>query len=266
MIVLYSIIALGSIGIIAGIILVAAYGKLKVQEDPKVEEVVEALPGSNCGACGFASCHEYAISVSKGEAAIDLCRVGGAALSQSLAKIMGVDHADGGSVPQKAVVKCGVKERKYLAEYDGPQTCGSAQLLGGGLACKYGCFGYGDCVTVCPFDAIHLNENNVPAVDLEKCTACGLCVKACPRNIIFLDSLADDHERIVYVGCNNKQPGKDTRKVCAVGCIACKICEKKAPEGIFLVEEYLSTTVKQSHDIDIETIKCPTKCIYEARK
>lgn len=264
MIVLYSIIALGSIGIIAGIILVAAYGKLKVQEDPKVEEVLESLPGSNCGACGFASCHEYAISVSKGEAAIDLCRVGGAALSQSLAVIMGVDHADDASMPQKAVVKCGVKDRKILADYDGPKTCSSAQLIGGGMACRYGCFGYADCMVVCPFDAIYMNENSLPVIDLHKCTACGLCVKACPRDIIFLDKLPDD--RLVYVGCNNRQSGKNTRKVCGVGCIACKICEKKAPEGTFLVEDGLSKTIKQDPEIVVDEIKCPTKCIYESRK
>jgi len=263
MAIIQSLIALGSIGLIAGIILVIAYSKLKVEEDPLVEEIIEILPGLNCGACSYASCHEYAVALSKGEARIDLCRPGGDQTSKNIAKALGVDHLSGGGIVRKAVVQCGVKNRKYLAQYDGPNTCVSAHLLGGGMACKYGCFGYGDCKEVCPFDAIYLNENLLPVVDLKKCTACGLCVKVCPRDIIFLDVILED--RIVYVGCNNKQSGKDTRAVCDVGCIACKICEKKAPEGTFAVKDNLSKTIKQSPEIVVSDIKCPTNCIYESR-
>lgn len=263
MTILQSILTLGSIGIIAGLLLVISYSKLKVKEDPRVEKLLDILPGVNCGACGYASCLEYALSISKGDTEVDNCRAGGAELTMGIAGIMGVEYA-AGSVVSKAAVRCNVKDRKYLAEYKGTGTCVSAQLLGGGMACKYGCFGYGDCIDVCLFDAIHLNEELIPVIDMDKCTGCGLCVKACSRDIIILKEVDDG--RIVYVGCSNRQAGKDTKKVCDVGCIACNICEKKAPEGSFAVEDNLSCAVKQSQQIIIADIKCPTSCIYESKK
>lgn len=262
MTILQSLLVLGSIGIIAGLLLIFAYSKLKVEEDPRVEKLFGTLPGSNCGACGYASCHEYASALAKGDTAVNICTVGGAGVSASIAAIIGVDHADR-EITRKAVVRCGVKDRKYRAAYEGLKTCASANLLGGGMACKYGCFGFDDCVDACPgeFDAIHLNKNSLPVVDLDKCTACGLCVKACPRDIIVLKEVIND--RIVYVGCCNEQTGKQTREVCDVGCIACKLCEKRAPEGSFTVKDDLAAMVKQNKEIIIEEIKCPTVCIYE---
>ncbi|MCP3683740.1 MAG: RnfABCDGE type electron transport complex subunit B [bacterium] len=258
-----SIIALGSIGILAGIILVIAYNKLKVEEDPRVEELIEALPGTNCGACGYASCHEYAVSINKSESETNLCRAGGTELGRVIAEIMGVSHEDSNEIMQKAVIRCQAEERKALAEYTGPETCETSQLLGGGTACKYGCLGYGDCVIVCPFDAIYLDNNSLPVVVLDKCTGCGLCLKACPRNIIALKDLRN--KRIVYVGCNNVQTGQETRKLCASGCIACKICEKKGPENAFTVENNLAEVRNQTAKLVISEIKCPTTCIYEKK-
>ncbi len=260
MILVQSILVLGSIGVVAGIILTVAYSYLKVQDAPLVEQLLEVLPGSNCGACGYASCHEYAVAINKKDAGVGLCKAGGAELGKSIAEIMGVEHTEDDAT-KKAIVRCQVRNRKYLASYNGPSTCASSQLLGGGMACKYGCLGYGDCISVCPFDAIHLNKNLIPVIDLNKCTGCGLCVKACPRDIIVLRQVVDSS--IVYVGCNNTQSGKDTRKVCDAGCIACKICEKKAPEGSFVVENNLAEVVKQSPKIIINDIKCPAGCIHE---
>ncbi len=279
--ILYSVIVLGSIGLLAAIILVISNNKLKVADDPKVEKIIEALPGLNCGACGEPSCHEYALKISKEESEIDLCRAGGKKLSESIAAIIGLEHVAQKSV-LKAVVRCGVKNRKKIAVYRGSANCLSANISGGGLACKYGCFGYGDCESVCPFDAIHLNENLLPVVAFNNCTACGLCVKVCPRDIIILqevedittknadiksaDIISEDipqvENRIVYVGCRNRQTAKYTRNICDVGCIACNICVKRAPEGAFEVRDNLSS-VKNQKEIDILAIKCPTGCIYE---
>ncbi|MFH1416343.1 MAG: (Fe-S)-binding protein [Elusimicrobiota bacterium] len=263
MVILYSLLALGGIGITAGVILVIAYNRLKVEEDPRIEELSEALPGINCGACGYASCHEYAVSLNSRKAAADLCRAGGVETNRKIASIMGIDHCDD-AVPKKAIVRCRAEKKIYLAEYNGPCTCVSAQLLGGGMACKYGCFGYGDCAAVCPFDAISPDKNSMPVVDIEKCTGCGICVDACPRNIIILQDLVGD--RIIYVGCSNMQAGKDTREVCAFGCIACRICEKKAPAGSFSVDNNLAGVTRQIPEISVKDIKCPTGCIYEARR
>ncbi|MFW6134037.1 MAG: RnfABCDGE type electron transport complex subunit B [Elusimicrobiota bacterium] len=263
MTIIQSLIILGSVGILAGLLLVLAYNKLRVKEDPKVEKMMDVLPGGNCGACGYASCHEFAIAVSKGDTSIDECRVGGAKVSKNLARIMGKEHQEEES-EKKAVIRCGVQQRKYNAAYRGTKTCSSAQLLGGGMACKYGCFGYGDCAEACPFDAIISDGQNVPEIDLNKCTGCGICVKECPRDIIVLKELLND--RVVYVGCSNKDLGKDTRKACDAGCISCAICVKKGPQGSFYIEDNLSSVIKQNNDISIEEIKCPTGCIYENRK
>ncbi len=243
-------------------ILVISYGKLKVSETPDIKKVSRVLPGVNCGACGYASCHEYAVSVVEGKAEINECIPGGDKTAEKIGKILGLESEAGGQF--KAVVKCGVRDRKYNARYKGPKSCVAADLVAGGLSCKYGCFGYGDCVEVCPFDAIYLNENNLPKVDFKKCTGCGLCVKACPRNIIEL--VEPEKNRIVYVGCSSKQSGKNTRTVCDSGCIGCKICEKQGPEGMFKVEDNLAGVKIQNQKADTDKIKCPPGCIYEFSK
>jgi len=256
--IIQSIFVLVGIGLAAGTLLSAAYGKLKVEEDPLIERISEALPGLNCGACGYASCHEYASAVSSKKADINLCRAGGSALAERLAEITGVSAED--SETFKAVIRCGVKERKLLAGYSGPCDCLSASLTGGGIACRYGCFGYGDCVRVCPFGALQVTSG-VPELNFERCTGCGLCVAACPRDIIELKRIVND--KIVYVGCSNRQSPKITRTVCSDGCIGCRLCEKRAPEGAFRVENNLSTAEIVYEPVDIAGIKCPTGCIYE---
>ncbi|MGM0442156.1 MAG: RnfABCDGE type electron transport complex subunit B [Elusimicrobiota bacterium] len=257
--VLHSVLVFGIIGLAAGLILVISYSKLKVKEDPKIRKIGEILPGINCGACGYASCHEYAVAVASKDETVDKCVAGGDEVANEIAGILGVESGSGSQI--KAVVKCGVQNRKYNARYGGPENCGAADLVGGGLSCKYGCFGYGDCVDACPFDAIHLNDNNLPEVNFDKCTGCGLCVEACPRNIIELVQPEDG--RIVYVGCSNEQSGKNTRQVCDSGCIGCKICEKKAPEGMFVVKDNLAGVDHQDREAVVDEIKCPTGCIYE---
>lgn len=256
-----SIFVLGSIGFLAGIILVMAYNKLKVEEDPRIAGLQETLPGINCGSCGYASCHEYAVEMVKNKAGINLCTPGGQETVKNIASMLGLDHTDDEIISKKAVVRCGVKKRRILAKYAGPQTCQEAQLLGAGMACRFGCTGFEDCFEVCPFDAIRMNENSVPVIDLQNCTACGLCVAACPRDIIILDKFIN--RKMVFVGCNNTQLLKETKNVCDVGCIACKICEKKGPEGAFKVENNLSRVTDNNCDIVIDNIKCPTNCIYE---
>ena len=43
------------------------------------------------------------------------------------------------------------------------------------------------CVSACPVDALSVgNETGAVLVDREKCTACAICIKACPGNIPFL--------------------------------------------------------------------------------
>ena len=225
-----------------------------------MEKITVSLPGLNCGACGYASCREYAVSVFEGAAELDRCRAGGAELAAKLASIMGKAGVKAGE-EMKAVIRCGVRDRKYLARYTGPADCASASLSGGGLACRYGCFGYGDCVSACPSGAITPDPSGPPRIEFSKCTGCGLCVKACPRGVIELRPV--DRGRVIYVACSGRQSGKVTRKVCESGCIACRICEKKAPEGAFSVENNLARFNGTDEEIEIAGIKCPADCIRE---
>ena len=137
------------------------------------------------------------------------------------------------------------------------------------MACEYGCMGFGDCCTECPFDALHM-EDGLPVVDPAKCTGCGKCAEACPRGIITMEKMADGS--LIYVACSSLDNTLRTRKACEVGCIACGICEKVSQEGFFKVEHNLSVPdySKQSpermEDIRAVAAKCPTKVIKEMKK
>lgn len=253
-----SILVLGILGFIFAALLALAANYFKIEEDARVATILAILPGANCGACGAAGCHDFASKVAKGEVAVSGCLVGGEKIAKKIAEIMG---ETGFTVhKQVAAVHCGAKlnQRKLKASYSGVKTCAAADLIGGGgLLCNYGCLGYGDCVCACPFDAIHLKEG-LPVTDPEKCTACGKCVKACPRGIISLRP----YDFPVVVACSSHDPGPVVRKVCPVGCIACKICEKEVPE-VFKVIDNLAVMDYARSGVNCEAavLKCPTKCI-----
>jgi RnfABCDGE-type electron transport complex B subunit len=259
---LISLLAMGGLGLFFAAVLGIASQKLMVKEDPKVAQVVEALPGLNCGACGQAGCHELAEKiVAQGSQEGLRCPPGGAEVEERIAEILGV--AAGPAIKKRAVVKCGGGKGLAVerAEYQGIKTCTAAELVAGGSkACTYGCLGYADCVRVCPFDAIHMGDDDLPHVDEMKCTACGLCVEACPRNIIELIPCGSR----VMVACNSKDKGAVSRKACKVSCIACMICVKAAPEG-YKVTDNLARVVYDKGDAIAEPAiqKCPTKCIVK---
>ena len=251
---------LGGMGLIAGIVLVIAYKKLKVEEDSRIEEITALLPGINCGACGYASCHDYAVNIVEKGAKPGACAPSGDGVSEKISEIVGVAVSAGEK--KKAVVKCFTKERKMSALYVGRQDCSSANQLGGGMLCKEGCLGLGDCAAVCPFDAIKMLPSGTAYTDYDRCTGCGICVASCPRKIIEL--VAPREDKCVYVGCSNTQPAKETRQTCSSGCIACLLCVKKGPEGMFTINNNLSAVVSQPDtSFSLEQIKCAPGCIYE---
>ena len=126
-----------------------------VEVDPLVEAVVAALPGANCGGCGFVGCGEYAEAVVGGRAAVTLCAPGGTACAAELAQILGVevDQTD----PYRAVVHCaaGYGARLGRVPYEGEPTCAAANLVAGVQGCVFGCLGLSDCTRACDYDAIH---------------------------------------------------------------------------------------------------------------
>jgi Na+-translocating ferredoxin:NAD+ oxidoreductase subunit B len=258
MLILSAIVVLGVMGLVFAGLLGFAADYFRVEEDPRIGQVLAVLPGANCGACGLAGCRDYSEKLVLGEAGPNACTAGGAKVAEAIAAIMGVQA--GGLDQKLATVHCGagIKQRKPKAHYTGIETCFAVNMVdGGGLACIYGCLGYGDCHAACPFNAI-LMENGLPVIDKELCTACGKCVATCPRKIISLRPL----DFPVVVACSSRDAGAVVRKTCSVGCIGCKLCVKQVPE-VFSVSDNLAAIdyTKTGVSCDAAIEKCPTKCI-----
>ena len=247
------------LGLLMGALLALASKLFAVKKDEKAEAIKECLPGANCGGCGYSGCEAYAAAVSAGEAPVNKCSVGGAEAASKIAQIMGVDA--GAQVRMRAQVMCSgtgeYAKKKYI--YEGIDDCVAASKIGGGdKMCKNGCIGLGTCVRACPFDAIVV-EDGVAAVDYSKCKGCGICVSACPKGIIKLIPFDAKH----WVGCMSVDDGKNTRKVCDVGCISCKICQKNCPAGAINVDNFVaSIDYDKCTGCDICTDKCPRHIIW----
>ncbi len=247
------------LGLLMGALLALASKLFAVKKDEKAEAIKECLPGANCGGCGYSGCDAYAAAVSAGDAPVNKCSVGGAEAASKIAQIMGVDAGE--QVRMRAQVMCSgtgeYAKKKYI--YEGIDDCVAASKIGGGdKMCKNGCIGLGTCVRACPFDAIVV-EDGVAAVDYSKCKGCGICVSACPKGIIKLIPFDAKH----WVGCMSVDDGKNTRKVCDVGCISCKICQKNCPAGAINVDNFVaSIDYDKCTGCDICTDKCPRHIIW----
>ena len=245
------------LGLIAGGGLAAANKVFGVREDPRVEEITEALPGANCGACGYPGCRGYAQAVLAG-ADICLCAPGGNDTVQKIAAILGVEAQE--VVEKVAVVKCAgtTDVTHWRSEYRGIADCHAAQLVGGGSnACLYGCLGVGSCQNVCTEDAIEIRKG-VAVVRRDLCIGCGNCVSQCPRNLIEMVPKA----RSVHVLCSNHQAGKAVRSICKVGCTACKLCTKKYEA--FSMDDNLAHVAQKTTAQDHKAaLICPTGTIVD---
>ncbi|MBT8339445.1 MAG: RnfABCDGE type electron transport complex subunit B [Desulfatitalea sp.] len=224
-----------AMALIVSYILGWANKKFAVEIDPRVEAVIEALPGANCGGCGFLGCSDYAVAVVADGADVNKCPVGGDACAAAVAEIMGVEA--GASLPFRPIVHCGARlqDRLGRTEYRGESRCASANLVSDVQGCTYGCLGFGDCARICNYDAIHVIDG-LAVVDYDKCIGCGACARVCPRNIITITAFRS--ERIMAVGCANKDKGKDVMAVCKVGCIGCKACSRKS--NLITIQDNLS--------------------------
>ena len=250
------------LGIIFAIVLLVASIKLKVEVDPKVEQVQNVLPGIDCGACGFAGCASYAKAVVEDPELIGKCAPGGAQCSENIAEVLNL-QVSGGGHPQRPIVHCHAKKenKTFYGQYEGIPSCTSANAVANVQACKWGCLGFGDCVRACKFDALHIVDK-LATVDYDKCTGCTACAKACPRNLIEMAPFPQDN--MITVACNSKENGKTTRGMCKVGCIGCGLCVKQAGE-MFNLENNLARVVYDSFTENEQTKasmeKCPTKVI-----
>ncbi len=256
------------LAVVSGYLLGWANKVFHVAVDPRIEAVNAALPGANCGGCGFVGCLPYAEAVAAGKAPPNKCTVGGPSVAHALAAIMGVEVSH--SWPSRPIVHCCAKTGDKLGvveDYRGERTCVAAHFVGSLQGCAYGCLSFGDCVAACEFDAIHMVDG-LPVVDYEKCVGCAACARACPRNIIEMAPFKADRQ--YAVACMNRDFGKDVKAVCKVGCIGCTLCAKTSP--VFKMDGHLARVDYQQYDPnDVKNAqtameKCPTKCILSAGK
>jgi len=256
------LVVLAVLGVVFGIALAIVAARFVVKVDPKVEQVRETLPGANCGACGFAGCMGYAEAVvGNPDVAVSLCAPGKSAVAEKIAQITG--KVAGAVDPKIARVFCqggrSKSNRKFI--YSGVMDCTAAVLAAGGdKSCEFGCLGYATCMRACPFDAIRMSEENLPLISKEKCTACGKCVAACPKQVIEIGL----QSKAVVISCHSKDKGLDVKKKCQVGCIACGICVRTCPVDAIKVDNNLA---RINHDKCITcglcVKKCPTNAIHD---
>lgn len=249
----------GVVGIFVGIFLGIAGIRFKVQVDEKEEAVLSVLPGNNCGGCGFAGCSGLAAAIAKGEAPVNACPVGGEAVGKKVAAIMGVEAEE--TERKVAFVACQGDCDKAGKDYDyyGIEDCRMMSFVPGGgpKSCNSGCLGFGTCASVCPFDAIHV-ENGVAKVDREACMACGKCIAVCPKHLISLVP----YKAGMAVACSSTDKGPVTMKACQTGCIGCGICTKNCPSQAVSVSDF-HAVIDQEKCTGCGTCmeKCPKKAI-----
>ena len=247
-----------AVGLILGILLALCIHLFGVEEDETFKKIRAALPGANCGACGYKGCNDYAEAVAKGEAKANLCIPGAEATAKELADLLGVAVEE----PKDLVAfvhcngTCEIAADKAI--YEGISSCrASAGLYGGPKACTYGCIGCGDCAAVCIADAICMADG-IARIDTSRCVGCGLCTKTCPKKIITM--IPQETATAVY--CSNKDKGAEARKACTGACIGCKKCEKVCPEqAITVVDNCAVIDYTKCTGCGLCTEGCPTGCL-----
>ena len=258
-IILGTLIVLGGTGLLFGFLLSFASLKLKPKEDPLLEALKDALPGANCGGCGVSGCGQFAEELFGGNIEPTACPVGGDDLVKKLALLMGQEA--GKLVKRVAFAKCigGESKTKSNYTYIGMRDCfAMAKLAGGGAkTCVHGCSGGGSCEQSCVFGAIKIVDG-IAEVDREKCVSCTKCVSSCPKGIIEMIPI----DVRVQVGCNSTSSAKTVRECCNIGCIGCKICEKKCPyEAIIMGKNLAKVNYETCTSCLICADACPRKCI-----
>lgn len=254
--ILFAVAILGGLGIFFGAMLALVARFFAVHTEPRIDTVREALPGANCGACGYASCTNFAEAVVEGKAPLNGCIPGGGDTSRELGAIMG--REPGEALPKVATVFCAGDRGKARDTfiYDGIKDCALARNYSGGhKECPEGCLGLGSCSVACPFEAIRMGPLGLPVVNFAKCNGCGLCARACPRGIIQLKPKREQGHLIL---CNSHARGKEVSRACDAGCIACNACVKACPREAIVMENNLAV-------IDLDKCDDCGACVLKCR-
>ncbi len=255
-----AVLIVGGVGLTFAILIALADRKLRVWEDPRIDTVASMLPNANCGACGLPGCRAFAEQAVAGVIKSSQCSVMDADGVAAVAAYLGVDA--GTAIKRVARLMCagGTNVARRDAEYRGLETCAAAHAVsGGGKSCAWGCLGLADCQVVCDFDAIYMNEFGLPVVDTVKCTACGDCVEACPKDLFTILPL----DSKLLVQCRNLVGDDSVTSLCSVACTACGKCVQDAVPGLINVASGVAVVDYQLIDQATETAtsRCPTGAI-----
>ncbi|MGY6554846.1 MAG: (Fe-S)-binding protein [Wenzhouxiangella sp.] len=238
---LVAALALALLAVLLSGILLLAGRFLQVQEDQRLEKLVDLLPGTNCGACGQPGCRAFAETLLKGESAPAGCSVSSQPARERIAIYLGVPVGEADRKVARLACAGDRNTARFLADYQGQPSCAAAVLIDdGGKACAWGCLGLADCERSCAFDAIHMSLNGLPVVDEAKCTACGDCVRACPKDLFRIVP----EQQPLWVACNNPLAGNALLETCTVACTACERCVRDAPDWLKL-QRNLPITVRE---------------------
>jgi len=261
MTILIPVLSMTALAVLFAVILAWADKAFRVEKDSRVEEIIEALPGANCGACGYAGCAAFAEAVVSGKAPVNGCPVGRKKVAEEISRIMGESSGqeEGERMTANLVCQGSEEATKTKMIYHGIQDCRAAALIDGGdKSCPYGCLGLGTCVRVCPFDAIYMGDNGLPVFDRELCTGCNKCRDACPKDVIRM--LPDSSH--VLVACNSHAKGPSVLKICSAGCIGCGKCVKACPaEAITMADNLAVIDPHKCSNCGACIEACPTKAI-----
>lgn len=258
--VVVAVLFMAGLGIVLGGILALASRRLAVKEDPRIDQVEEMLPHANCGACGFPGCRPFAEAVVSGKAPPSKCSVNTAEGTQAIAEFLGVDAGAAQKRVARLACQGGNHVARFKAAYHGVPSCRAAVSAGGGgKACAWGCLGFGDCMKACTFDAIHMDEHDLPVVDVQKCVACNDCVVACPLDLFSLQPL----EHKLWVACKSLAEGDEALSECEVACTACGRCAADAAPGVVSIRNNLAVVdySRNDHASRIAIERCPTGAI-----
>jgi len=255
-----AILFMGVLGLLLSALLAFANKQLWVFEDPRIDELENLLPATNCGACGTAGCRPFAEALIAGQVSPAQCTVSSPDAVGRIADYLGVET--GNVVKRIARLACagGSHVARSRARYAGLPSCRAASVVSGGpKSCGWGCIGLADCAEVCEFDAIRMDHHGLPRVDTAKCTACGDCVEICPKGLFSIQPL----DRRLWIACKNLEQGDSAENDCEVACTACERCVKDSPEGLISIQNNLAVIDYSKNDLasPVATERCPTGAI-----